>query len=92
MRSPRSFARSCFIYLYSLNTSDGERRQGRWITGLASDGFAKNEISMENRNCLDESNRLNQGRPSGHPRSLKGGFKYEVQHGLTRRETPRGVS
>lgn len=21
-----------------------------------------------------------------------GGFKYEVQHGLTRRETPRGVS
>ena len=22
----------------------------------------------------------------------KGGFKYEVQHGLTRRETPRGVS
>ncbi len=23
---------------------------------------------------------------------IKGGFKYEVQHGLTRRETPRGVS
>ena len=22
----------------------------------------------------------------------EGGFKYEVQHGLTRRETPRGVS
>jgi len=22
----------------------------------------------------------------------RGGFKYEVQHGLTRRETPRGVS
>ena len=21
-----------------------------------------------------------------------GGFKYELQHGLTRRETPRGVS
>lgn len=26
------------------------------------------------------------------PRKNKGGFKYEVQHGLTRRETPRGVS
>ena len=23
---------------------------------------------------------------------VDGGFKYEVQHGLTRRETPRGVS
>lgn len=23
---------------------------------------------------------------------INGGFKYEVQHGLTRRETPRGVS
>jgi hypothetical protein len=22
----------------------------------------------------------------------QGGFKYELQHGLTRRETPRGVS
>ena len=26
------------------------------------------------------------------PEILEGGFKYEVQHGLTRRETPRGVS
>jgi hypothetical protein len=24
--------------------------------------------------------------------TVNGGFKYEVQHGLTRRETPRGVS
>lgn len=27
-----------------------------------------------------------------HHHHLEGGFKYEVQHGLTRRETPRGVS
>ena len=27
-----------------------------------------------------------------HPTSMSGGFKYELQHGLTRRETPRGVS
>ena len=25
-------------------------------------------------------------------RNVGGGFKYELQHGLTRRETPRGVS
>ena len=26
------------------------------------------------------------------PPVIEGRFKYEVQHGLTRRETPRGVS
>lgn len=34
---------------------------------------------MENRNCLDESNRLNQGRPSGLPRSLKIGKENYVE-------------
>lgn len=46
---------------------------------LASGGFVKNGISMENSYCLDESNRLNQGRPSGHPRSLKIGKENHVE-------------
>ena len=67
------------LHLQALNMEDGARHRGwPWLIAALTIGCIKEWVRVEN--------------PDTQAHFLLGGFKYEVQHGLTRRETPRGVS